>query len=183
MKTTNSYFSTFSCNMAILPKLIKKLDLVLDALDIKDNPWAIGGSIAMLLSGVPLRREVHDMDILITEESAKKVLAALKDCNPFMKGGLRSYYGGAGAYRDRACIKVELANMVPLDFLVLTEQEFCSETRSIHSTILNSNIRVVTMDSLITVKKMWRRPKDIEDIKAICPLYFPEFTVTDIICE
>lgn len=177
MKTT--YFNTFSWNMDNMPKLIDKAELVLSALGIKNNPWAVGGSLAMLLSGVPLTRGVHDADIIITQESVKKVLAALNDGNPFMKRIPCNYYG-AGSDKSRPCIKVKLANMPPMDLIVLSEEDFSKETRPIFSTILGRYIYIVTMESLVEVKAAWKRPKDIEDLKAICPLYFPE--VTNIEC-
>lgn len=179
IKTGEDYNAVFNSNLAKMAKEFKKLLMVFDALEIPEGKWALGGSWSMLCHGVPLTRVLHDIDIMITPDVAKRILSVCTEENPFMVARPRPYYG-AGKLRTRPCIKAKLAGMMPIDFIVVPEEELKKEVHWRYSSILDDGCLMVTMESLVEVKASWKRPKDIEDLKLICPLYFPE--VTDIEC-
>lgn len=179
-KTREDYYTVFNSNLGKMPKEFKKLLKVLEAIGIPAGTWALGGSWSMLCHGVPLTRALHDIDIMVTPDMAKRILSVCTEENPFMVAIPRPYYG-AGKLRNRPCIEAKLAGMMPIDFIVVPEEELKKEVHWRYSSILDDGCLMVTMESLVEVKASWKRPKDIEDLKLICPLYFPEVTNIDCI--
>lgn len=179
IKTGEDYTTVFNSNVANMAKEFKKLLMVFDALGIPEGKWALGGSWSMLCNGIPLTRVLHDIDIMITPDIAKRILSVCTEENPFMVAVPRFYYG-AGKQRNRPCIKAKLAGMMPIDFIVVPTEDFTKEVHWRYSSILDKGCWMITMESLVEIKAAWKRPKDIEDLKAICSLYFPEVTEINI---
>lgn len=155
----NTSFRIFEATNSnnLIAKFCKfELHSVLEAINInpvKDD-WAIGGSAAMVFYGVDFGRVCHDVDIIVPSGHLEKVVHKIAGSPLFQVVA----YANHGNYRHIAF------RIIGFNYTIDIVEE---DPNIPQDYIYYGSLKVVTMGSLIDVKRAWGRKKDLHDIEAL----------------
>lgn len=136
-----------------LAKFDRQIEKVKKFLDERNLPFMVVGSGALLKCGIPLRREVSDIDLEVccTEEQ-EKVFKDLQDAtNPYNTD-----------YRVLDSSKPYIFMYRNIKVNVWVVKEFTHD-----QWVMNNGIRYATIYSVLKKKMSYRRVKDYEDLNHI----------------
>lgn len=120
--------------------------------------FAYAGSCAMFLHGIPLNREIHDVDIIVSDQYLCSLWTERLLTSKHLKTRI-------GKYPDGMVIKVQHVNCPTIRIDVMFVKDFDKKVETIGHPLIYAS--VVTLDNLVEVKARWNRPKDKKDIQRI----------------
>ena len=121
------------------------------------------GGVAFAAYGEP--RATKDMDIWVnpTPENARRLFAALKEFGAPTHGAKPADFSAPGTFLQLGTPPVRIDLITAIDGVVFAD----AWTRRVVTLFAGSQISVISLDDLITNKKIAGRPRDALDVKQI----------------
>ena len=137
---------------------------VVETLNRADVPYALCGGMAVVLHGYP--RLTRDIDLLIRSQDMDAARAVLASAGFTIPGGLIPL--DAGRPHERNVFRISRAmgdDLLTVDLLLLPD--FLEEVWNSRETYVLDDVivTVVSVDGLITMKKIAGRHQDLSDIE------------------
>jgi len=148
--------------------VIAELEAIVDVLDREGIDYAICGGLALGILGHP--RMTKDIDVLIAPEELERSLRAVKSIGfdiPARKTVFRAGTPTEQRMQRVSKLDPETNSLLPLDFLLATPVFASVWATRIAAEYRGREIKVVSPDGLVTMKRFANRPQDLADIAAL----------------
>jgi hypothetical protein len=145
--------------------IIAELEVLISVLDREGIEYAICGGLAMAVHGFP--RATEDIDLLLRHDMLAAVMRLARDCGFDIPArpitfGLRT--GTPRKVQRVSKLDPETNDLVTLDLLDVSADLEGVWTGRISMPWKGRVVRVVSVDGLITMKRLASRPQDLADI-------------------
>lgn len=148
--------------------IITELVAIIDALEVDRVDYAVCGGLAMGILAVP--RMTKDIDLLVRESDVVRAKALVKAIGFDIPAKPMTFRQGSPDEQKMhrvSKLDPDTSNLLSLDFLVVEPVfEDVWETRIV-ARYLNRNVKVVSVDGLVTMKTRAGRPQDLRDIELL----------------
>lgn len=130
---------------------------ILDNLEI--DRFLIGGTSALMMCyNIPIRKEINDVDIIITEDSLKIAKNKIENV-PFYS--IVEKFNNYNRYDINSHIKIKCIQGFAVDLISVPTETFDTIYRD--ASLLNF-LRYCPLINILKTKNEWRRQKDLDDL-------------------
>jgi hypothetical protein len=144
--------------------LYTELRTLAAALDAAGIPYALAGGLAVSLYTTP--RATEDIDVLIAAADVDRVIRAVAPLG-FRKTG-RPILVAAGRIEICRLVKVDAADLLPLDLLIIVDPELREAVQGrTEKVIENQRLSIVSVDALVVLKRLRNSNRDLGDLDAL----------------
>jgi|SRR5712691_8282862 len=144
--------------------LYTELRTLAAALNAAGIPYALAGGLAVSLYTTP--RATEDIDVLVAAADVNRVVSAAAPLG-FRKTG-RPILVAEGRIEIQRLIKIDGADLVPLDLLIVVDPELGDAVRGrTEKVIEGQRLSIVSVDALVVLKRLRNSNRDLGDLDAL----------------
>lgn len=148
--------------------LIAELEAVVDALERAGIDYAVCGGLALGILGHP--RMTKDIDLLIAPADLDRAMAAVKAIEfdiPARRMVFRQGKPTEQVTQRLSKLDPDTGALLAVDFLLVTDVSAAVWASRIRVAYRDREMRVVSAEGLVTMKRLAGRPQDLADIAAL----------------
>lgn len=145
--------------------IVDELKTLVAKLDEQNIEYALCGGLAMGVHG--FMRMTMDIDFMILPQSVNGVLEIARSLGYTIRGKDLSFKNGAVEIRRISKVDSEGGDILPLDFLLVTDATQRMWESRIIADWEGGRLSVVTRDALVELKRLRGSAQDIADIERL----------------
>ena len=144
--------------------LYTELRTLAAALDAASIPYGLAGGLAVSLYTTP--RATEDIDVLVAAVDVERVVRATAPLGFRMTG--RPISVADGRIEIRRLIKIDGADLLPLDLLIVVDRELGEAVQGrVEKVIEGQRLSIVGVDALVVLKRLRNSNRDLGDLDAL----------------